>query len=269
MRSNRRAATVSDELDELYNAEARARMDEDDNGTLRDTCCDVERGKQDISNMIRTFKTDIDRVLSQSLGMDPTDVWSAASTERQSNPATPRPSSDSERTTTNQDPPIESTRSVEPSSPVEPVVHTNVFCDMCREVIVGVRHKCLDCAGLSCPSLSAVKFTDDIYIDFDLCSLCLAIQPQKIGSHSRSHSLFAIEEPGGLWVHTVFTGDGSPQVPEPPAESEGPTELQNTSSSGSDARVERTAPVAKVVNHRAICDLCDSAIKGDRFVSYL
>ncbi|KAI0001871.1 hypothetical protein BJV77DRAFT_20554 [Russula vinacea] len=60
---------------------------------------------------------------------------------------------------------------------------------MCRDVIIGVRHKCLDCP------------------DFDLCSLCLAIQPEKIGLHSKSHSLFAIEEPGGLWVHTVFSGE--------------------------------------------------------------
>jgi hypothetical protein len=151
MRPNRRAATVSDEFDEFYNAEEQVRADgEDDNGMLRDTCCNVERGKQEVSSIIRTFKTDIDRVLSQSLGMDPTDVWSAGSTERQSNPATPSPSSDSERTTTNQGPPIESTRSLEPSSPAEPVIHTNVFCDMCREVIVGVRHKCLDCPGLSC-----------------------------------------------------------------------------------------------------------------------
>jgi hypothetical protein len=152
MLPNRRAATVSDESDEFYNTKARARVDgEDDNGMLRGTCCDVERGKQEISNTIRTFKADIDRVLSQSLGMDPTDVWGATSAERPSNPATPRPSSDSERTATNQDPPLESTRSVEPSSPAEPVIHTNVFCDMCREVIVGVRHKCLDCAGLSYP----------------------------------------------------------------------------------------------------------------------
>jgi next-to-BRCA1 protein 1 len=111
----------------------------------------VERGKQEITNIIRTFKSDIDRILSQSLGMDPTDVWGATSTGRQSNPATPVPSSNSECTTTNQGPPIEATRSVEPSSPVEPVIHTNVFCDMCREVIIGVRHKCLDCPGLAYP----------------------------------------------------------------------------------------------------------------------
>jgi next-to-BRCA1 protein 1 len=147
--------TVDDELDELYDAEARARVDrEDSNGVQRDTCCDVERGKQDITNIIRTFKIDIDRILSQSLGMDPTDVWGATSTERQSNPATPVPSFNSGRTATNQGPPTEATPFVEPSSPDGPVIHANVFCDSCREVIIGVRHKCLDCAGLAyLPSL--------------------------------------------------------------------------------------------------------------------
>jgi next to BRCA1 gene 1 protein len=133
----------------------------DDNGTPRGTCCDVERGKEEISNVIRTFKTDIDRILSQSLGMDPTDVWGATATERQSNPAAPLPSLNPESTTTNQGSPTESTRSAEPSSPAEPVIHTNVFCDMCRDVIIGVRHKCLDCPGLAyAPSPSALKFTD-------------------------------------------------------------------------------------------------------------
>jgi hypothetical protein len=270
MHPNRRAATVSEELDEMYSAEAQIRVDgEDDNRTPRGTCCDVERGKQEITNVIRTFKTDIDRIISQSLGMDPTDVW-GASTERQSNSATPLPSSDLDSTTTNQGPPTESTPTAEPSSPAEPVIHANVFCDMCREVIIGVRHKCLDCPGLAYPpSLSALKFTDGLFVDFDLCSLCLAIQPEKIGLHSKSHSLFAIEEPGGLWVHTVFSGEGTPEVPEPPApaEKEGPTEFGNTNSSGSDDRVDRTPPVVKLAVHNATCDLCDSTIKGDRFVS--
>jgi next-to-BRCA1 protein 1 len=271
MRPNRRVTTVSEELDELYSAEAPVPVDgEDVNETPRGTCCDVERGKQEISNVIRTFKTDVDRILSQSLGMDPTDVWGATSTERQSNPATPLPSLNSDSTTTNQGPPTEPTRSVEPSSPAEPVIHANVFCDMCREVIIGVRHKCLDCAGLAHPpSLCALKFTDGLCVDFDLCSLCLAIQPQNIGLHSKSHSLFAIEEPGGLWVHTIFSGEGTPEVPEPPAQKEEPTEFRNINSSGSDDRVERAPPpVVKLAAHNATCDLCDSTIKGDRFVSH-
>jgi hypothetical protein len=97
--------------------------------------------------MIRTFKADIDRALTQSLGMDPTHVWGLTPTEGQSNPAAP-PSPNPERMTTNQSQATETTRSPGPPSPVEPVIHANVLCDMCHETIIGVRHKCLDCAGL-------------------------------------------------------------------------------------------------------------------------
>jgi next to BRCA1 gene 1 protein len=30
-----------------------------------------------------------------------------------------------------------------------PVVHRGVVCDVCVSTIVGVRHKCLDCPGMS------------------------------------------------------------------------------------------------------------------------
>ncbi len=145
---NRRAVIISDDSDELYNSEVRAHVNgEDDNETWRDTCCDVERSKQEISNIIRTFKTDVDRVLSESLGMDPAHVWGATPTEGRSNSTTPVPLFNAESMTTNQGPPTESAHSAEPSSPPEPVIHVNVSCNMCREIIVGVRHKCLDCPG--------------------------------------------------------------------------------------------------------------------------
>ena len=279
MRPNRRAVIISDDSDELYTREARVRVDgEDANRTLRDICCDVERGKQEISNIIRTFKTDIDRVLSESLGMDPTDVWGATSPERQSNSATPVPSFNAERTTANQSPPTESAQSAEPepsfrpSSPPEPVIHVNVSCNMCREVIIGVRHKCLDCPGLAYPlPLSALEFTDAIYVDFDLCSLCLAAQPQNFGSHSKSHSLFAIEEPGGLWIHTIFEGDGTRQIPEPRAAEEGPIDIMATnileSNAQGDSHAEGEHVDEEPIRH-ATCEFCDTAIRGERFVSH-
>jgi len=108
------------------------------------------------------------------------------------------------------------------------------------------------------------KLTSNLYVDFDLCSLCLAAQPEKIGSHASSHCMFAIEEPGGLWVHTWLKGDDTPEVHETPTA--GPSELPNTTS---DTQGEATTPVAKLAAHHAACNLCDSAIKGDRFVSVI
>jgi next to BRCA1 gene 1 protein len=280
MRPNRRAVIISDDSDELDTPEARARVDgEDANRTLRDSCCDVERGKQEISNIVRTFKTDVDRVLSGSLGMDPADVWGATSTERQSNPATPVPLFNAERSTANQSPPTESAHSAEPepepSSPPDPVIHVNVSCNMCREIIVGVRHKCLDCPGLAYPPLlSALIFTDGMYIDFDLCSLCLAAQPHNFGSHSKSHSLFAIEEPGGLWIHTIFEGEGTPAIPEPPVADQRPMDLMDTNilesntQGESHAQGEHTALVAEAPIRHATCEFCDTAIRGEQFVSH-
>jgi next-to-BRCA1 protein 1 len=32
-------------------------------------------------------------------------------------------------------------------TPAPPLVHVGVSCDRCRNTIVGVRHKCLDCPG--------------------------------------------------------------------------------------------------------------------------
>lgn len=119
---------------------------------------------------------------------------------------------------------------------------------------------------------SVLKFTDSLYVDLDLCSWCHASQPE-IGSHSKSHSLFAIEEPGGLWIHTIFEGDGTPQIPEPPVADEGPTDLPSTNTFGFDPQGEshaqggHTAPTAEVPILHATCEFCDTAIRGERFVS--
>jgi len=270
-RMYRPPSTVSDDTDE---SEAQARTDRvNEKGREPGTCCDVERSKQEISDIIRTFKTDIDRILSETLHMDPVEVWGSPTAERQSNPTISLSSSNSERSeATNQAQPSEPARPAEPPSNIEPVVHTDVACNYCRDVIIGVRHKCLDCPGLaSSPTLSSLKLTNTLYVDFDLCSPCLAIQPQDIGSHSRSHSLFAIEEPGGIWVHTFFQGDDTPEVHETPRANEGPSELPNITSDtqGESTIREATAPVARLAAHHAACNLCDTAIKGDRFVSVI
>jgi len=78
--------------------------------------------------------------------------------------------------------------------------------------------------------------------------------------------MFAIEEPGGVWVHTWLKGDDTPEGYETPTANEGPSELPNTTS---DTQGEITTPVAKLAVHHAACSLCDSAIKGNRFVSVI
>ena len=145
---NSHKAYVSEEMDESYEEDAQARtMETNDKGKQREG--DVEQAKQEITNLVRTFKADVDRILSRSLGMDPTDVWGITSTEGQSKRVSLPPPIESERATTPQCRPIEAAPTVEPQLPASPVIHENILCDMCHQVVIGVRHKCLDCPGLA------------------------------------------------------------------------------------------------------------------------
>ncbi|KAI0673673.1 hypothetical protein C8Q78DRAFT_967789 [Trametes maxima] len=125
----------------------------------------------------------------------------------------------------------ESPLATEPAQPV----HKNVICDVCNTEIVGVRHKCLDCP------------------DYDLCQACLQT-PFLRSQHHSEHQFFAIDKPGEVIVHTVFSGDGE-REPERP--------LQHAPLRENPSRV-RSRDVEPVV-HNAMCNLCDSRIRGDRF----
>ena len=114
-------------------------------------------------------------------------------------------------------------------------VHKNIFCDVCTVEIVGVRHKCLDCP------------------DYDMCDECIST-PNLRELHHSQHQFFAIEKPGEVIVHTVFSGDGELE-PSRPAQAPSPR-----------VTVPRPRDVEPVV-HNAMCNMCDSRIRGDRFVS--
>ena len=114
------------------------------------------------------------------------------------------------------------------------------------------------------PYNTKIDVTDILCPDFDLCSSCLIVQPETIGVHSSTHAFFAIEEPGGLWAHAVFSSEDAPEPLNQPA-AEGPTE--NSTSSG--PVQEQNALAGNDVLHNATCDLCSSAIRGDRFVSVI
>ncbi|KAJ7751215.1 hypothetical protein DFH07DRAFT_745724 [Mycena maculata] len=117
-----------------------------------------------------------------------------------------------------------------PAPPAPPVIHRGVICDMCDNVIEGIRHKCLDCA------------------DYDLCTPCIASGSAE--RHNPFHEFLEIKEPGRVIVHTVYSGDGERDTPAP-------------------ARPPPAAPQPQAeeqpVIHFATCNLCDSRIRGDRY----
>ncbi|KAJ7897138.1 hypothetical protein B0H14DRAFT_392785 [Mycena olivaceomarginata] len=121
-----------------------------------------------------------------------------------------------------------------PAPPAPPVIHRGVVCDMCDNVIEGIRHKCLDCPN------------------YDLCTSC--IESGSAERHNPFHEFLEIKEPGRVIVHTVYSGDGE-------------RDAQLNTSARAPAPVPAPAPQAEVqpAVHYATCNLCDSRIRGDRY----
>lgn len=140
-----------------------------------------------------------------------------------------------------------------------PVIHRNILCDNCNEIIVGVRRKCLDCPGkiiwFNVTTQSSYIFS---VLDYDLCTPC--IESGAAERHNPFHEFFDIEIPGRVLVHTVFSGSGERDV------------SPNSGSAIADSpRTSAVTPVSTIetIRHCAACNLCDSPIVGDRFVSQL
>jgi hypothetical protein len=150
MHPNVRKACVSDELEEANEGEVHSSaMSSSGKEKQRGACCDVEHTKQEILDLMRVFKADVGRVLSGSIGVEPADVWGVVpTTEAPPKAAESASPIESEPVKANQDQPMEAEHTPEHSPPPSPVIHSNIICDLCTDVIIGVRHKCLDCAGL-------------------------------------------------------------------------------------------------------------------------
>lgn len=94
-------------------------------------------------------------------------------------------------------------------------------------------------------------------VDYDLCTGC--IMSGSAERHNPFHEFFEISEPGRVIVHTVFSGEGeresTPSTRAPPAAA-APTVV--------------SPPVVEAVPiHAANCDMCDSRIRGDRYVRFV
>jgi next-to-BRCA1 protein 1 len=125
------------------------------------------------------------------------------------------------------------------AKPSDPI-HRGILCDSCNVTIAGVRHKCLDCR------------------DFDLCTTCISGGAIERMDHNPFHQFYEINTPGRVVVHNVYSGVGENTASAPRAAHHA-------------APVPPPAPVAPAppppATHAALCDLCDSNIVGDRYVS--
>jgi next-to-BRCA1 protein 1 len=72
--------------------------------------------------------------------------------------------------------------------------------------------------------------------------------------HNSFHEFFDIETPGRVFVHTVFSGSG-----------ERDTSPNNRNATADSPRTPAATP--ETIRHCAACNMCDSPIVGDRFVS--
>ena len=130
-------------------------------------------------------------------------------------------------------------------------VHRDVICDSCNQMVVGVRQKCLDCPSMSVDPVG-ISFPDPIS-DYDLCTTC--VESGATEQHNPFHEFFDIETPGRVYVHTVLGGDRN-------------RSLGNSIHSPVTRQVPAATPADLPVRHSATCNLCDSAIVGERYVSF-
>ncbi|KAI0066569.1 hypothetical protein BV25DRAFT_1849133 [Artomyces pyxidatus] len=237
--------------------------DKGEKGKAKAACCDASLAKVEVREMIRKFKVDLDRVLVTTFGPESSSAAMALFSETDTVPRQGPTLADLLNPVVATDSvPAEAAKcedikvdeeSGKDNVTAEKVVHENIICDSCEKTIEGVRHKCLDCP------------------DYDLCSTCLQKPPSV---HPGTHAFFAIEEPGGTWIHTVFAGEGSRAAgtnAAPPRCVRGVAGSTPATGSGpvvDQAVVDEVVPAATTsspVVHNATCNLCDSRIEGDRY----
>lgn len=127
------------------------------------------------------------------------------------------------------------------------VTHHGVVCDDCDMTIEGIRHKCLDCSS-TFSHFDPSAFNDAL-LDYDLCSDCISSGGAE--RHNAFHEFIELKEPGRVIVHVV----GDRNVPPANETPQSPVV---------------TSPIETVpAIHNATCDLCDSRIRGDRYVRFI
>ncbi|KAF9507017.1 hypothetical protein BS47DRAFT_1352132 [Hydnum rufescens UP504] len=114
-------------------------------------------------------------------------------------------------------------------------VHDSI-CDVCDKRIIGVRHKCLDCA------------------DYDMCDPCM--NTRRYEAHDDSHNFARLGTPGTVIVHRVLESSLGPASA---------TETESPPSVPVSPLPTRVAMATGPFAHAARCNMCDSRILGNRY----
>ncbi|THH18617.1 hypothetical protein EW146_g2382 [Bondarzewia mesenterica] len=242
----------------IFNSEPRKDKGKAKEVIVEKTCCEVEKGKRDVQLLIEKFTQDLNRAMVGAFGndykaqeggiangVDAAAVEPPATTSTNMSPASEMIADKGEG---NDGRHVDADQQKESAKPL--AVHPNIVCDVCNQTVVGTRNKCLDCP------------------DYDLCPACYADFCDTASSHPHPshHQFFAIAEPGGTWIHTIFSGTGL-KVPSSVMPPRAPVRAATVPNPPSVA-ASPTGPAQRMQNpvrHNAICDLCDSNISGMRY----
>lgn len=101
----------------------------------------------------------------------------------------------------------------------------------------------------------AWDFLPHSVLDYDLCTPC--VESGATEQHNPFHEFFDIETPGRVYVHTVYSEDRDRSFGN-----------RHQLSSSDHAPVTQQGNTPADLRHSATCNLCDSAIIGERYVSF-
>ncbi|CAE7077592.1 unnamed protein product [Rhizoctonia solani] len=130
--------------------------------TSSSSCCSLGDSKTEMRDLMDSFIADVQRIRQTFADPSPADTAPPARSDGDVEMAPPVPGA------------YEIDR---PSTPMDNYEHKGIWCDSCKQKVLGVRHKCLDC------------------YNFDLCNSCMTTKDIQSTHADMPHTFEAIHPP--------------------------------------------------------------------------